>query len=76
VSPSDVNVILARLEAMHEDIGELKEQTKITNGRVGKLELWQARVEGAKWAVSWAPPLVTAAGAAVLGGIAAKLLGI
>ena len=76
MSPSDVHVILARLEAMHEDIAELKDQVKITNGRVGKLELWQARVEGAKWAVSWAPPLLTAACAAVLGGIAAKLLGL
>ena len=76
MSPSDVNVILARLEALHEDVVEVKEQAKLTNGRVGKLELWQARVEGAKWAVSWAPPVVTATFAAVLGGVAAKLLGI
>lgn len=76
MTPRDVHVLLARLEAMHEDIGEIKAQAQLTNGRVGRLELWQARVEGAKWAVSWAPPLVTAIVAGLLGAGAGKLLGL
>lgn len=37
----------AKLEAMHEDIGELKDAVKEQNGRVRILERWRAKIVGA-----------------------------
>lgn len=75
MSPSDVNVILVRLEALHEDVVEVKEQVKATNGRVTGLEKFQARVEGAQAALSWRVPLVTGVVCTALGAGLAYLLG-
>ena len=71
-------VVLARLEAIREDIAEvrddareIKEQVKATNGRVTKLERWRYGLEMVHAAHSWIKPAVVAfvsgAGLAVLG---------
>lgn len=45
--------IISRLDALHEDIQEVKRdvkeakaEVKLTNGRVRTLEIWKARIEG------------------------------
>ena len=53
MTPGEINAVIARLEAMQEDIHEIKAdvkeakaEIKQTNGRVSRLELWKARIEG------------------------------
>ena len=47
-----------RLE-LREDIGEVQALAKATNGRVRKLEVWQARVEGGLAVSQIAVPAIT-----------------
>jgi hypothetical protein len=65
------NVILRE---MREDIRDVKELAASTNGRVRKLELWQATVQGAKAAMGWVSPLVIGTGAAAAGVLLTKYL--
>jgi hypothetical protein len=72
------NVILRE---MREDIREIRADAadtkmlaKETNGRVRKLELWQATVQGAKAAMGWVSPLVIGTGAAAAGVLLTKYL--
>jgi hypothetical protein len=72
------NVILRE---MREDIREIRtdaaDTTMLateTNGRVRKLELWQATVQGAKAAMGWVSPLVIGTGAAAAGVLLTKYL--
>lgn len=55
----EVAVITARLDAIHEDVLEVKEQAKITNGRVTNLERWKDRITGAWMSVSLLGPVIT-----------------
>ena len=72
----DSDVVLQRLDQQDHVLHEIKVQVSETNGRVRKLELWQAHVLGAKAAVSWVPPAVTAIASAVIGAGIMKLLGL
>lgn len=47
MTPDQVNTILYRLDKQDELLGEIHQHVKQTNGRVLKLELWQARTLGA-----------------------------
>lgn len=47
MTPAEIAVILRRLDEQDETLGEIHAHVKQTNGRVLKLELWQARVLGA-----------------------------
>jgi hypothetical protein len=64
----------------HQQLGEIKEQVKTTNGRVKSLELWQAKVEGAMAATKmWTGPFGRAAAVAlvgVAGAVVGKLIGV
>lgn len=53
--------ITRRLDAQDRTLERIEGKVDTTNGRVRDLELWKAKMEGAKWAVGWVPPLVTAA---------------
>lgn len=44
--------LMVRMDHQDEKLGEIFEHVRETNGRVKKLELWQARVSGA---TSWVP---------------------
>lgn len=66
MNAEQITFIERRLSEIHEDINEVKVLAKETNGRVRTLELWRAKVEGAKWAVGWVPPMATAAAASGL----------
>lgn len=76
-------LIVRRLDELSEDIKEIKdedlkaikEQVTATNGRVRTLELWQARLEGAKWAVSWLPSVGTGLIVGLVVAVATHLLG-
>ena len=34
------------IQALHEDVREIKTQTTLTNGRVNKLEIWRGALMG------------------------------
>lgn len=53
MTPGEEAAVMARLDALHEDIQEVKsdvkevkEEVRETNGRVRRLETWRANVEG------------------------------
>lgn len=60
MTPNQIAFIERRLDEIHEDVGEVKRLAEATNGRVRKIELWKAKIEGGVAAVGWLPPLLTA----------------
>lgn len=46
MSPSDVNVIVERLDEHDKKLDEILTQAKATNGRVTALEMWKSRLMG------------------------------
>jgi len=75
MSHNDVAVVIAELRGLRKDVQDLEEQVRQTNGRVRAIELWKARLEGAKWAAGWIPPVVTASVSALIGAAAVHLFG-
>ena len=47
MTPAEIAMLVRRLDMQDEVLGEIKSHVAQTNGRVMKLELWQARVLGA-----------------------------
>jgi hypothetical protein len=47
MTPENIFAITRRLDAIKEDVDEVKSLAKETNGRIRELELWRARVQGA-----------------------------
>jgi hypothetical protein len=47
VSPENIIGILRRLDEIKEDVDEVKDLARETNGRIRELELWRARMQGA-----------------------------
>lgn len=47
MTPSDIAVILSRLDRLEETLRQVHEEVKKTNGRVSELEKEEARLEGA-----------------------------
>jgi hypothetical protein len=62
MSPGEINTILWRLDRQDEQLRHIAEHVERTNGRVTGLELWRARLDGAKAAMGWVRPLVIALG--------------
>lgn len=46
MTPGEVAGLVAKIDALHEDVLEVKELAKETNGRVRRLETWKAEVTG------------------------------
>jgi hypothetical protein len=46
VSPESIIGIMRRLDAIKDDVDEVKALAKETNGRIRELELWRARMQG------------------------------
>lgn len=46
MSPDNIIGIMRRLDAIKEDVDELKVLAKETNGRIKALEIWRARAQG------------------------------
>jgi hypothetical protein len=46
LSPENYIGICRRLDAIKEDVDELKVLAKETNGRIKELEIWRARAQG------------------------------
>jgi len=69
MSPSDVALILSRLDDLHAEISEVKREAKATNGNVRRLQIWQAKIDGAMWLVGRVP--VACAVAASVAAVAA-----
>ena len=65
MSGDQTQAILARMDAQDQILTRIDQKVGETNGRVRKLELWQARVQGATSVFSWVQPAV----AAVIGGV-------
>jgi hypothetical protein len=51
---------------LKEQLDRIEVQVKETNGRVKRLELWQAKLQGAAITAYWIPPVVSAVVAAAL----------
>lgn len=77
-----LDTVVERLDALREDVQEIKEddlaeikaQVKSTNGRVRALELWKARWDGARSAYSWIPAFASAViSGVIVAGVAAVL---
>lgn len=47
MSPENISVIVHRLDEIKQDIEEVRDITRQTNGRVKELELWRAQLSGA-----------------------------
>jgi hypothetical protein len=45
----EIKSMMANIASIKEDVGEIKTQTTITNGRVTKLEHWQTQVRNSVW---------------------------
>ena len=73
---SDLGVVLWRLTQLERLMQQVHEQAKLTNGRLGELERWRARIEGARAAWSWITPVASSVIAAVATAAALKLLGL
>lgn len=78
MSQDDVGVILQRLDEHGRVLDEIRRQVRETNGRVRKLELWRATVEGmlagATKSLGWMPQIATGVIIGVLVGVAHKFL--
>lgn len=59
---------------VRDELADVKQEVKQTNGRVRKLELWQARIGGAWGAVRWAPPAVAATVTGVIVAVTSRLI--
>ncbi len=46
MSPESIIGIMRRLDAIKDDVDEVKALAKETNGRIRELELWRARMQG------------------------------
>jgi hypothetical protein len=72
LSTTDADIIVARLSeqlvAIHEDLHEVKDLAKATNGRVRDLESWRARIDGQM-------AFVGVVGVAVVGAVVKLLVG-
>lgn len=66
MSPGEIQLILHRLDEHGEKLDEIVEQAKLTNGRIKRLELWQAGLLGAARSIAWLPTVLTSVIAALV----------
>lgn len=59
MTDAEVAVLEAKLDALHDDVLEVKKLAEATNGRLRAVEIWKARMDGAKAALHWVPALVS-----------------
>lgn len=70
----------ARREAKEEraeiisEIREVRDQVKVQNGRVGRLELWRAGLDAVAHTRSWRWPAVIGAASAIVAGTAVAVI--
>lgn len=74
MTPREIDTILGVLRDHKAQLTRIEEHAEKTNGRVTTLELWKARMDGAKWALSWVPGLVIAVTAGATGAVLAATL--
>lgn len=67
MTPDDIRLIIHRLDEQDKLLQEIMHHIEVTNGRVSRLEIWQAKVDGVRMAISWPTPLIfsVAAGVAI-----------
>lgn len=70
MTPDQTQAILVRLDHQDQMLERIEKKVSETNGRVRKLEVWQARVQGATSMFQWVHPAV----ASVVGGVIAASL--
>lgn len=70
MTPREINLILDQLGHHKAQLDRIEDHARQTNGRVKKLELWKARMDGAKWALSWLPTV----GTGVLSGVVVAVI--
>jgi hypothetical protein len=45
----EIKSMMVHIENIQQDVGEIKTQTTLTNGRVTRLEHWQTQVKNSVW---------------------------
>lgn len=74
MSPDAESRILRRLDRLEDGVNDrlavIENHVRLTNGRVTELEKWKARLDGAKEAVGWVPPLAIGMACATVGAVA------
>jgi hypothetical protein len=45
----EIKSMMVHISGIKEDVGEIKTQTTLTNGRVTRLEHWQTQVKNSVW---------------------------
>lgn len=72
MTPQNIQAIIARLDAQAQALEKIEKRTEIieglqreTNGRINRMELWKARVEGAASVGRHPVPAAIASGVAV-----------
>lgn len=74
MTPREIDMVLGVLREHGAQLGRIEKHAAETNGQVKELQLWRARMEGAKAALSWLPGLLTGiAGGVVVATVAAFL---
>lgn len=56
----ELAVLVEKMQSVDDRTKDILEQTKLTNGRVDKLESWRDRIVGGMFVLSLAVPVVTA----------------
>lgn len=78
--PSDLGLVLERVDTLRDELREHRRETRdrlddlttevrTTNGRVRKLEMWQAGLQAVKAALSWRVPLIVGITSSVISGV-------
>jgi hypothetical protein len=66
-------LMLHRLDEHSALLRSIEAHARITNGRVSQLELWQARMDGARQAFSWVPTLSVGVAVGLAGALVSHL---
>lgn len=67
-------VVREELVDLKQVVNETRDHVSVTNGRVSKLELWKARMEGTRAAYTWFLPVVASAIGGAVGSAVLLLL--
>lgn len=74
MAPNGVDEILRRMDSQDKVLVEIRQQAKLTNGRVTELEKWREFVRGGHAALAWRTPLLIGVVCAAVGGAIGTLL--
>lgn len=66
MTPDQVTLILYRLDKQDQQLDQIEQHVIETNGRVKRLELWRAGIDGGRKALAWLPTIALSVASGVL----------